>query len=84
MYFQLEDLLHFPAPNYVNPETRGNGLIILNSIFLGIATVFIVLRICSRCFVRKWFGIDDILIILGYVSDTFLCDILPQTSLTWP
>lgn len=68
MYFQLEDLAHFPPPNYVNPETRGNGVTILNSIFLAFATIFIALRICSRCFVRKWFGLDDVFIILGFVS----------------
>ena len=67
MYFQLEDLLKFPPPNYVNPETRGNGLTVLNAIFLGLATIFVVLRIWSRLFVRKWFGLDDVLIILGFV-----------------
>ena len=68
MYFQLEDLLKFPPPNYVNPETRGHGLTVLNSIFLALATIFVALRICSRLFVRKWFGWDDVLIILGFVG----------------
>jgi hypothetical protein len=61
-------LATFPKPNYVNPETHGPALLIVNSAFLGLATIAIVLRIYTRLFVRKFFGWDDTFIILAYVS----------------
>jgi hypothetical protein len=63
-----EQLAAFPAPNYVNPVTRGHELTVVNSVFLALATVFLGLRIYTRLFVRKWFGIDDVCIVLAYVG----------------
>jgi len=62
-----QQLRQWPTPNYVDPERRGPELIVVNSIFLAFATVFIALRLYTRLFVRKWFGIDDIFILLAYV-----------------
>lgn len=72
MYVSLDDLLKFPPPNFVNPEVRGNGLTILNAVFLGLATIFVALRLYSRLYVRKWFGLDDVLIVLGFVCSNRL------------
>lgn len=58
-------LRQWPAANYVNPEKRGPELVIVNSVFLGIATIFIALRLYTRLIVKKWFGLDDVLILLG-------------------
>jgi hypothetical protein len=77
MYFQIEDLLAFPQPNYVDPEERGNDLTILNSVLLGLSTIFVALRIWSRLLVRKWFGLDDVLILFGFVCvccSLFACE----------
>lgn len=59
----------WPAPNYTDPETRGNALLICNVIFQTLATIAVAGRLYSR-FVKKWFGIDDAMIILAYVSST--------------
>lgn len=66
----LEDLLKWPTPNYENPETRGPEVVIVNSVFLAFATLFIVLRLYTRLFVRKWFGIDDVFILIAYVCSS--------------
>ena len=65
----------WPPPNYENPETRGPELIIVNSVFLAFATVFIGMRLYTRIFVKKWFGLDDVFIILAYVWYTPLSGI---------
>ena len=55
-----------PAPNYVNPETRGPALIILGTLFLVLSTV----AVCLRCFAHissRKFGVDDICIVLAWV-----------------
>ena len=60
-------LFSFPAPNYVNPQSQGPALIIVNSIFIGLATVVFILRIVTRLFVRKWIGLDDFFIAMAWV-----------------
>lgn len=64
----LSILETWPIPNYVNPDTRGNALIILNSIFLAFMTVILGLRLYTRLVVKRWFGWDDVFIISAYVS----------------
>ncbi|KAF2431911.1 hypothetical protein EJ08DRAFT_696058 [Tothia fuscella] len=62
-----EVLASYPPANYINPETRGNSLIIVNGVFLGLMTVGVILRIFTRTVVRRWFGWDDVFIILAYL-----------------
>lgn len=57
----------WPPPNYVDPVTRGNALLIVNIVFQGLATIALAGRLYSR-YIKKWFGIDDVLIVLAYVS----------------
>lgn len=57
----------WPEPNYTDPVTRGNALLIVNVIFQTLATIAVVGRLYSR-YVKKWFGIDDGMIIMAYVS----------------
>jgi hypothetical protein len=61
-------LFTWPAPNYVDPVTRGPVLYIVNGIFFGLATIAIWTRFYARVFVRKWFGLDDAFIMLGWLS----------------
>lgn len=58
----------WPKPNYVNPETRGNALIVFNSVFLVLMTIILGLRLYSRLIMKRWFGWDDFFIICAYVS----------------
>ena len=63
-----EVLLTFPAPNYVNPVTHGNSFTVVNSVFLGFATISLVGRLVIRGFIKKWLGWDDLFICLAFVS----------------
>ncbi|QDS76340.1 hypothetical protein FKW77_002789 [Venturia effusa] len=57
---------HWPKPNFIDPETRGPAVYIINSTFFGLATLAISLRLYARIFVRKWFGLDDALIVVAW------------------
>jgi hypothetical protein len=56
----------WPAPNYHNPITRGNELLIINIIFIILVTFSIVIRIISRMKQSRP-GLDDIFIVIAYV-----------------
>ena len=61
-------LLSFPAPNYVDPVTRGPSLVVVNAIFIALVTVIVLARLYTRIFIKRWFGSDDVFIILAFVS----------------
>jgi len=58
-------LLSWPTPNYDNPVTRGPALVIVNSIFISLAVITVVARIYTRIVIKRWFGIDDVFILLA-------------------
>lgn len=64
----LEVLSTWPTPNYDDPKTRGQASLIVNIIFLFLVLVAVALRVYSRTSVRRWFGLDDIMIGLATVS----------------
>lgn len=68
----LAVLFTWPQPNYVDPVTRGPALIIINIIFVSLCTILLFLRLYTRIFVKRWFGSDDVFIILAYVSFTLI------------
>ncbi|KAI1854904.1 hypothetical protein JX265_002543 [Neoarthrinium moseri] len=76
---------NWPAPNYVNPETRGPAGKIVGITLVSIATVIIVLRLYTRHFISKGFGLDDILIVLSYVPATAfaILGVYGETNLQW-
>lgn len=57
----------WPAPNIVNPETRGPCAIITVSVLLGVVTLLLVVRIYTRVHISQGFGLDDVFILLAYV-----------------
>lgn len=57
----------WPAPDYENPTTRGPAYPIVGGVFFFFATVCVWLRLYSRWFIRRWFGLDDWLILAAYV-----------------
>jgi hypothetical protein len=67
MIIPLEVILDWPQPNYINPDSRGPALWVVSSIFFTAATFTVVVRLWTRVFIRKWFGPDDLLIVLAYV-----------------
>jgi hypothetical protein len=65
-------ILDWPNPNYVDPVVRPPFLYPINAIFFALATSAIVLRLYTRLFIRKWFGPDDVFIIIAWFCA--LCD----------
>ena len=63
----LEVLYSWPDPNYVNPVTRGSALLVVNCVFVSIAVLFVGARLYTRLWVKSWFGLDDVFIILAMV-----------------
>jgi hypothetical protein len=59
-------LASWPTPNYTNPDIHDVGFHILSPLLLSISTLCVGARLYGRIFVRRWFGPDDILIILAW------------------
>lgn len=57
----------WPAPNYLDPETRGPAGKIVGSTFMSLVTLVLILRMYTRQFISKGFGLDDVLILIAYV-----------------
>lgn len=62
-----EVLASWPAPNYDDPHTQGPASVIVNVIFITLVVVTVGLRMYCRAFVRRWFGLDDVMILLAMV-----------------
>lgn len=64
----VEVLLQWPTPNYTNPVTRGDALLIVNSILITLVIITVGLRLYTRLVIKRWFGLDDVFILLALVS----------------
>ncbi|KAL7274618.1 hypothetical protein RUND412_002468 [Rhizina undulata] len=53
----------WPPANKVNPAWRGNGLVVVESLMISLVVIVVGLRIYSRVWMRKSFGMDDWFII---------------------
>jgi hypothetical protein len=62
----------WPEPNYVDPETRGNGIIVASILFGLLGTIATALRLYTRLFITRTFGLDDAFIIAAWVRFFFL------------
>ncbi|OJJ32820.1 hypothetical protein ASPWEDRAFT_594015 [Aspergillus wentii DTO 134E9] len=56
---------NWPEPNYTDPATHGQGIVIANIIFGVLVLVSIVLRVYSRVRITSSFGVDDIFILFA-------------------
>ncbi|KAF9699265.1 hypothetical protein EKO04_003181 [Ascochyta lentis] len=61
----IEVILTWPTPNYANPVTRGDALLVVNSIFIALVVITVGLRMYTRLIIKRWFGIDDVFILLA-------------------
>jgi uncharacterized membrane protein len=61
----VDVLLSWPTPNYVDPETRGPALLIVNSILIALTILTVIARLYTRIVIKRWFGIDDIFILFA-------------------
>jgi hypothetical protein len=77
----LEQIANFPAPNYVNPQTRVAPLAGLAALGLSIMIPFIVARIYVR-YLRGVFWRDDWIIVAAAVRQPscFLLEIAENTE----
>jgi hypothetical protein len=66
----VDVLLSWPTPNYVNPKTRGPALAIVNYTLAAVTIITVALRLYTRVFIKRWFGLDDVFIILALVIIT--------------
>lgn len=65
----VDILLSWPTPNYVDPVTRGPALYIVNGLFFAITLACVALRLYTRIWIRKYFGLDDLFICIAMVRD---------------
>jgi hypothetical protein len=71
VYIPIDVLLSWPERNAINPVERGPELWIASSISLSIATLCVGARLYSRIFIRRWFGLDDALILVAFVCCSY-------------
>ncbi|KAF2429363.1 hypothetical protein EJ08DRAFT_573853, partial [Tothia fuscella] len=81
----FEVIAKWPTPNYVNPETRGPDVVILNAVLIAVVTFVVLLRLYVRAYVLRWWGIDDVFIIIALICTMALtaCVILANLSYGW-
>jgi hypothetical protein len=60
----------WPAPNYVDPETRGQSLLVVNITLLGLCLIALAARLWSRLVILRSPGLDDLLITVAIVSSS--------------
>jgi hypothetical protein len=67
MYLSLQILESWPKPNYTNPETRGPGVIYINSVLYSLVVAVVGIRTYTRLFISRSFGLDDSFILIAMV-----------------
>lgn len=64
----IEDIRAWPTPDYVDPETKGNQLLVVTII----STILAIFSVLARVWVRLWyqrqFGADDVMLVLCMVG----------------
>jgi hypothetical protein len=63
----LSVILSWPTPNYVDPETRGQSLLVVNIILLALCFVAVAARLWARLVILHAPGLDDLLITIAMV-----------------
>ncbi|KAJ5941347.1 hypothetical protein N7516_001515 [Penicillium verrucosum] len=57
----------WPTPNYIDPPTRGHGVLIVNVVCLPLAFLIVSLRLYTRLWITCSAGVDDVLIVVGLI-----------------
>ncbi|KAI2630847.1 integral membrane protein [Hypoxylon sp. NC1633] len=76
---------NWPTPDYVHPETRGHIGTIAGFILCGLATITLAIRLYTRKWLTRGFGLDDVLILVAYfpaIAFTVI-GIVGEGSLQW-
>ncbi|KAF2666252.1 hypothetical protein BT63DRAFT_53788 [Microthyrium microscopicum] len=62
-----EVMTKWPTPNFIDPVKRGPEIYFINSTFFFLATITVWIRLYTRAFIRRWFGADDVFILLAWI-----------------
>lgn len=65
-------IISWPKPDYDDPETRGNALLVLMILFSVLVFLAVIGRYYSRIVIKRWFGWDDSMITLAWVRFSML------------
>lgn len=63
----LSVIATWPTPNYVNPQRRDWGVVIMCAILWGAAMVILMMRLWARLVLQHNAGLDDLFIVLAMV-----------------
>ncbi|KAJ8110526.1 hypothetical protein OPT61_g6656 [Boeremia exigua] len=58
-------ILSWPKPNYTNPVTRGDALLIVNTVFIVLVVITVGMRMYTRLVIKRCFGLDDVFTLLA-------------------
>lgn len=58
----------WPKPNYIDPLTRGSGLLVANTVLSSISFIVTSLRVYTRVRITATPGMDDVFAILAFVG----------------
>lgn len=78
-----EILMTWPKPNYIDPHTRGPGVLIVNIVCVSVAFIVTLLRLYTRFRITCSPGIDDILIVIAMVSEVPRTGYAPVVNRTY-
>ena len=67
MYVSIPTVESWPTPNYINPQTRGDSVLIIHGTLYSLVVVVVGLRIYTRICISRSFGLDDMFILLAMV-----------------
>ena len=68
MHPTAEVIASWPAPNYVNPVTRGWALTVVNILFIILVFLVAGARFYTRLRITRSWGLDDWMIAISLVS----------------
>ncbi|KAJ4984950.1 hypothetical protein SVAN01_09556 [Stagonosporopsis vannaccii] len=76
----IEEILRWPRPNYTNPTTRPNTILVLSCICGPVTFAMLMARLWVRIFHQRNPGWDDWLVVAGTVSSAASAAIIPAAT----
>ncbi|KAF3395786.1 hypothetical protein F1880_007141 [Penicillium rolfsii] len=73
----------WPTPNYVDPPTRGHGVLIVNVVCISLAFLVVMLRLYTRLRITCSAGVDDVLIVIGFAFAIAMVAVTSLASENW-
>jgi hypothetical protein len=73
----------WPTPNYIDPPTRGHGVLIVNVVCLSLAFVVVSLRLYTRIRITYSAGVDDFLIVIGLIFSIAMAVVTSIATEKW-